>query len=149
MQVRHKFGTIRLAMARAVTQHKDLWAPTPQQYDAIDLQALGYSLNAIARKLDIPQPTLWSWNNELAFSAQYRERVEQRIDEFAEARDAVHDQQVILALDILQQVLTGEMPRERVGDNAIAPLRYDAAVKLLSQTFWKQKAGGHQQFGAS
>ena len=135
-------------MAKAQAQTKPGWIPNPSMLEAIDMQATGHSLTAISRDLDVPLPTLWSWNNELAFSEQYRAMVESRAAEFQAAKDAVHDQQVVIALGIIQQALTGEMDRERAGDAYIAPLRYEAAIKLLQGTYWKQRAGGHKQFGA-
>ena len=135
-------------MAKSQAQTKPGWVPNPLMLEAIDMQATGHSLSAISRDLDVPVVTLWSWNNELAFSEQYRQMVESRAAEFQAARDAVHDQQVVMALQIIQDALTGEMQRERAGDAYVAPLRYEAAIKLLQGTFWKQQSGGHKQFGA-
>ena len=135
-------------MAKSQAQTKPGWVPNPLMLEAIDMQATGHSLSAISRDLDVPVVTLWSWNNELAFSEQYRQMVESRAAEFQAARDAVHDQQVVMALQIIQDALTGEMQRERAGDAYVAPLRYEAAIQLLRGTFWAQKRGGHKQFGA-
>ena len=135
-------------MARAISQHKRVWAPSAEQAEAIDLQATGYSMQAISRITGTPQQTIWSWVNELSFSEQYRELVQRRTAEFQAAKDAIHDQQVVMALEILQTALSGDMQRERVGDSAVTPLRYEAAIQLLRATFWKQKSGaGHKKFG--
>jgi hypothetical protein len=135
-------------MARALSQHKETWAPTAEQAEVIDLQATGYSQQACSRVTGVPVGTIWSWNNELAFSAQYRELVQRRTEEFQAAKDAIHDQQVVMALEILQTALSGDMQRERVGDASVTPLRYEAAIQLLRATFWKQKSGEpHKKFG--
>lgn len=105
-------------------------------------------MQACSRVTGVPQQTIWSWNNELAFSAQYRELVQRRAEEFQAARDAIHDQQVVMALEIVHAALSGEMQRERVGDTTVTPLRYEAAIQLLRNTFWKQKSGEpHKRFG--
>lgn len=131
----------------AVATTKAGWRPTEDMLEAIDLQATGYSMNAVARELGIAVQTIWSWNNEVTFAEQYREMVRVRTEEFQAARDAVHEQQVVMALQIIQDALSGEMKREPSGDTTQTPLRYEAAIQLLRATFWKQKAGGHQQFG--
>lgn len=133
-------------MARSLARTNPNWIPTSVQLDAIDMQASGYSLSAISRTQGIPIPTIWSWNNETSFAAQYRELVAKRAQEFHEAKEAVHSQQVVMALQIIQDALSGEMQRDPVGtDGAIAPLRYEAAVQLLRATFWKQQTGGYKR----
>lgn len=138
-------------MARSVSETKPAWVPTEQMAEVIDLQATGYSLLACSRVTDIPVQTIWSWNNELAFSEQYRLRVQERTEDFNQAKDSVHDQQVVMALQVIQEALSGELTRERNerAGTSEKPLRYEAAIELLRATFWKQKAGGHKQFGAS
>ena len=134
-------------MAKSQRETKPGWKPTAEQAEVIDLLASGYSQLAISRVTNVPQPTIWSWQNELAFSDQFNALVDQRAAEFNAARDAVHEQQVVMALQIMQEALSGEMQRERVGDAVVTPLRFEAAVKLLQSTFYKQIAGGHKKFG--
>ena len=138
-------------MARSVSETKPAWVPTEQMAEVIDLQATGYSLLACFRATGVPVQTIWSWNNELAFSEQYRALVQQRTEDFNQAKDSVHDQQVVMALQVIQEALSGELQRERSGPLGPSekPLRYEAAIELLRATFWKQKAGGHKKFGTS
>ena len=112
--------------------------------------ASGYSQLAISRVTGIPQPTIWGWQNSLvSFSDQFNALVDTRAAEFRAAKDAVHEQQVVMALQVIQEALSGEMQRERAGDSYVTPLRFEAAVKLLQSTFWKQQSGGHKQIGTS
>lgn len=136
-------------MSRKRTETSLGWIPTAQQAEVIDLLATGYSQQACSRATDVPVMTINSWLNELSFSEQFREMVHERTEDFNAAKDAVHDQQVVMALQIIQDALTGELRREPNGDSSIAPLRYEAAIQLLRATFWRNKAGGHKQFGAS
>lgn len=136
------------------------WVPTAQQAEVIDLLATGYSQQATSRALDVPVTTISYWIHEAAFADTFREQVDLRAAEFNAAKEAVHDQQVVMALQILQDALSGELQREadfvlsddgkatRTNNGGKAPLRYEAAVELLRATFWKQVAGGHKAFGA-
>lgn len=135
-------------MAKSQSETKPGWVPTVDMLDVIDMQASGYSLSAISREKNIPIQTLWSWNNELAFSEQYRALLAKRTEEFHAAKQAVHNQQVVMALQVIQEALSGEMQRERAGEGTALPLRLETAIQLLRNTFWKQVAGGHKQFGA-
>ena len=127
------------------------WIPSAQQWEVIDLLASGYSQQAVSRALEMPVSTISAWLHERDFSDQFRELVVKRTGEFQAAKDAVHDQQVVMALQVLQDALSGDLQRERGRDGATgpAPLRYEAAIELLRATFWKQRAGGHKPFGAS
>jgi predicted transcriptional regulator len=124
------------------------WIPTGPQLETIDLLATGYSQNAIARLLGIPVTTISGWIHEQSYAAQFREMVAKRTADFNAAKDSIHDQQVVMALEIIQEALSGEMRREPNGDSgSIAPLRYEAAIQLLRNTFWRTKGGGHKKFG--
>lgn len=136
-------------MAKAQSETKFGWKPTAEQVEVIDLLASGYSQLAVSRATGIAQQTIWSWCNELAFSEQFMERVDQRAEEFQAAKSAVHEQQVVMALQVVQEALSGEMQRERAGDAYVTPLRFEAAIKLLQSTFWKQQSGGHKQIGSA
>lgn len=125
------------------------WIPSAEQVEVIDMLATGYSQSAAARATGIPVTTISTWIHDRSFSEEFRAMVESRAAEYQAAAEAVHNQQVVLALQIVQEALTGELQRERTGTGSITPLRYDAAVELLRATFWKQRAGGHKQFGAS
>lgn len=124
------------------------WVPSPEQVEVIDMLATGYSQSAAARATGIPVTTISTWIHEAVTAPEFRAMVQERAEEYQRAKDAVHDQQVVLALQIIQEALTGEMQRERTGTGSITPLRYDAAVELLRATFWKQRTGGHKQFGS-
>ena len=62
--------------------------------------------------------------------------------EFLERRESILQQSETLALLLYHQGLTGEC-----SDAGTTPL--DLALELLRNTVWKQRAGGHKQFGAS
>ena len=132
-------------MAKALAQTKPAWVPTEDMAATLDWLAMGYSLNAVARLTEIPYKTIWSWVNELAFSAQFREEIQARAAIFQSNLDAIEDQQTLQATATFGKALVGEVLRDSDGN---APLEYLAAVELLRNTRWKQKAGGHKQFGA-
>jgi hypothetical protein len=135
-------------MSKAKADTNSRWHPSAEQAEVIDLLASGYSQLAISRVTGIPQPTIWGWQNSLvSFSDQFNALVDTRAAEFRAAKDAVHEQQVVMALQVIQEALSGEMQRERAGDSYVTPLRFEAAVKLLQSTFWKQQSGGHKQIG--
>ena len=126
------------------------WAPSIEQLDVIDWLASGYSQQACSRLSSIPVQTISNWIHDSTFSDAFRARVTQRTADFQAAKQSVHEQQVVLALQVIQDALTGELQRERGrdGGSGQAPLRYEAAVELLRGTFWPQQRGGHKQFGA-
>ena len=59
---------------------------------------------------------------------------------------AVEAQQLVMGTATFHKALQGEVRRDSDGN---LPVEYLAAVELLRNTRWKQKAGGHKQFGAS
>lgn len=134
-------------MAKAQSETKLAWVPTKDQNLALDWLAMGYSLNAVSRMTEIPVTTIWSWANELAFSAQFREEIQTRAKVFQDNLGAIEEQQMLQATATFGKALAGEVRRDGAGN---APLEYLAAVELLRATRWKQKAGEqHKQFGAS
>ena len=62
------------------------------------------------------------------------------------ALEAIEDQEMLQATAILGKALAGEVPRDPDGN---IPIEYSAALELLRATRWKQRSGGHKQFGAS
>lgn len=121
------------------------WVPTAEQTAVIDQLAQGYSLNAASRVTGVALQTIWSWVNELSFSAQFREEIETRAKLFQENLDAIEDQQILQATALFGKILAGEVKPDGFGN---LPAEYRYAAELLRNTRWKQKAGGHKQFGA-
>jgi hypothetical protein len=121
------------------------WMPSELQSRAIDYLAQGYSQNRTAALIETSQQNVWYWWNEANFAVPFRAMVAERAILFIQARDAIHDQQETMAQAILHQALSGEIEADGFGR---PPLRFDAAIELLRATYWKQRAGGHKQFGA-
>ena len=133
-------------MARAQSETKLAWVPTADMSAVLDQLAMGYSLNAASRVTGVALQTIWSWINELSFSAQFREEIQSRSALFQENLSAIEDQQAMQATATFGKALVGEVHRDSNGN---APIEYLAAVELLRATRWKQKAGEqHQRFGA-
>jgi hypothetical protein len=132
-------------MAKSQSETKLAWVPTPEMSAVLDQLAMGYSLNAASRLTGVAPMTVWSWVNELAFSAQFRDEIQKRAALFQENLAAIEDQQIIQATSLYGKVLAGEVKPDGLGN---LPPEYRYAVELLRNTRWKQKAGGHKQFGA-
>lgn len=115
------------------------WLPTEEQRTVAELLATGHSQNRASALTGVAQKTIWHWWNDLGFSPQFREMVAEMAVQFGQRRNQVHDQQVALAQLLVQQGLTGERP----GDDPQLLL----AVEFLRNTDWKQRTGGHKQFG--
>ena len=133
-------------MAKSQSDNKLAWVPTPEMGPVLDGLAMGMSQQAVSRSTGVPQQTIWSWINELAFSAQFRDEIQVRARLFQENLEAIEEQQMLQATATFGKALAGEVRRDHDGN---APLEYLAAIELLRATRWKQKAGGHKQFGAS
>ena len=138
-------------MARKRTGDTALqWVPTADQSRVLDCLAMGLSQNAASRDTGIPYQTINSWINDLAFSDAFREEVERRSALFQENLRAIEDQQIVQATAVVGRAISGELERELGARGGQNPLQYDAAVELLRNTRWKQKAGEqHKQFGAT
>ena len=140
-------------MARKRTGDTALqWVPTADQSRVLDCLAMGLSQNAASRDTGIPYQTINSWINDLAFSDAFREEVVRRATLFQENLRAIEDQQIVQATAVVGRAIAGELERERDGRTGSTKntLQYDAAVELLRNTRWKQKAGEqHKQFGAT
>ena len=138
-------------MARKRTGDTALqWVPTADQSRALDGLAMGLSQNAVSRETGIPYQTINSWVNDLLFSDAFREEVERRSALFQENLRAIEDQQIVQATAVVGRAISGELERELGARGGQNPLQYDAAVELLRNTRWKQKAGEqHKQFGAT
>lgn len=107
---------------------------------------MGYSQQATSRLTSISQQTIWSWVNELAFSAQFRDEIARRAQMFRENLDNIEEQQVMTATSIIGRALQGDLPRDSRGN---LPAEFVAAVELLRPR-WKTRHGeGHRKFGAS
>lgn len=132
-------------MARAQAETKLAWVPTAEQSAVLDQLAMGYSMNAASRVTGVAVQTIWSWANELAFSAQFQDEIQTRAKLFQDNLEAIEDQQMMQAVALFGRVLAGEVRRDKDGD---LPPEYVAAAELLRATRWKQKAGGHKAFGA-
>jgi len=131
-------------VAKAITARP--WVPTKEQNEALDWLAMGYSMNATSRNVGIAVGTVWNWVNDAQFSEQFRKEITQRAAVFQENLEAIEDQQMLQATAILGKALAGEVPRDPDGN---IPIEYSAALELLRATRWKQRSGGHKQFGAS
>jgi len=106
---------------------------------------MGYSQQAVSRLTGVPQQTIWSWVNELAFSAQFREEIARRNQLFTDSLEDIEDQQILQANAVISRAVQGEYRRDAEGNR---PIELDIAVELLRHTRWKQKAGEqHKRFG--
>ena len=132
-------------MVREQSDTRLAWVPTAEQSAVLDQLAMGYSLNAAARVTGVAVQTIWSWANELSFSEAFRAEVQKRAQLFQENLAAIEDQQIIQATALYGKVLAGEVEADGFGN---LPPQYGYAAQLLRNTRWKQKAGGHKQFGA-
>ena len=116
-----------------------VWRPTDDQRKVAELLATGYSQNRAAAICGIPQRTISSWWNELAWSEQFRTLVGEINRQFEETR--VLDSTIKLAELLHHQAVTGE----RNGDDSAVVL----ARELLAATSWKRYANGeYKKFGA-
>lgn len=102
--------------------------------------ASGYSQNRTAAITGVPQQTISDWLNVTDFSPQFTRMVQEMQVQFLENRESVLKQSEALALLLYHQGLTGER-------DDVSPI--ELALELLRNTVWKQRAGGHKQFGAS
>lgn len=132
-------------MARAQAETNLTWVPTAEQNAVLDQLAMGYSMNAASRVTGVAVQTIWSWANELTFSGQFQDEIQTRAKLFQDNLEAIEDQQMMQAVALFGRVLAGEVLRDSLGN---LPPEYVAAAELLRNTRWKQKAGGHKQFGA-
>ena len=115
------------------------WRPTDDQRKVAELLAIGYSQNRAAAICGVPQRTISSWWNELAFSEAFRQMVADAAAEFSKSR--ILDQTIKVAELLHHQAVTGE----RDADDPEVVL----ARELLAATSWKVWAtGGHKQFGS-
>lgn len=133
-------------VSRKLVETSGAWRPTEEQSLVADLLARGYSQQAAARLSGVSQPQISQWINRDVTAALFCELIAERTRLFAENLEAAEDQQVVMATGTFHRALQGEIERD---DNGNLPVEYLAAVELLRNTRWKQKAGGHKQFGAS
>ena len=132
--------------SRKLIETSGAWLPTPEQSLVADLLAQGYSQQAAARLSGVRQPQISHWINRDAGAEHFCALVKERAELFRENLEAVEDQQLVLSTATFHKALQGLIERD---DDGNLPVEYLAAVELLRNTRWKQKAGGHQKFGTA
>lgn len=112
----------------------------------MSLLAQGYSQQAAARLSGTSQQLISYWLNDAVFAGLFGAKIAELSELFGENLEAVEAQQLVMGTATFHKALQGEVRRDSDGN---LPVEYLAAVELLRNTRWKQKAGGHKQFGAS
>jgi hypothetical protein len=103
---------------------KKPWTPTPQQAQAAEYLAAGYSAYRTAQVTEQTQKQVWLWTQK----PEFMELVADLRQKLVEAQRPLFENSVSIA----QSIVTRRMTGEEVDDDT-----YAIAVNLLQRTLWR------------